>query len=88
MALGYAVSYFKAAEPRAIGFLEISFGVGMAFGPWFGGFVFDFTGSYRWAFIVVFAAFLFSFVTVYKSQAWYRRFQLRTQPPESVLAAS
>lgn len=65
-----------------IGFLEISFGAGMAFGPWFGGFVYDVTGSYRWAFMVVFAAFSFSFLSVYKSLAWHRRVQLRTQALE------
>jgi len=65
-----------------IGFLEISFGAGMAFGPWFGGFVYDFTSSYRWAFIVVFAAFLFSFLSVYKSLAWHRRYQIRRQALE------
>ena len=32
-----------------IGLLEIFFGIGIAFGPWFGGFVYDVTGSYRHA---------------------------------------
>lgn len=62
-----------------LGFLEITFGIGMAFGPWFGGFVYDITGSYRWAFVVGLAAFFLSFLSVYTSLAWRRRFQLRTQ---------
>ena len=34
------------------GFLEVSFGLGSAFGSWIGGYLFDATGSYAWAFTV------------------------------------
>jgi MFS family permease len=39
-----------------LGFLTIGFGLGGAFGSWFGGYVFEWTGSYRAMLIYVFAA--------------------------------
>lgn len=39
------------------GLLEGSVGIGDAFGSWIGGYVFDLTGSYQWAFgVAVLAA--------------------------------
>ena len=40
------------------GFLEISFGLGSAFGSWIGGYLFDATGSYAWSFTVCLVCFM------------------------------
>ncbi|MEE8075135.1 MAG: MFS transporter [Candidatus Binatia bacterium] len=56
-----------------LGFLEISFGMGMAFGPWFGGFIYDITGSYRWAFLFALLTFLTSYLAVYAALSWHYR---------------
>ncbi len=42
------------------GFLEVSFGLGSAFGSWIGGYLFDATGSYAWSFTVCLACFMIS----------------------------
>jgi MFS family permease len=55
------------------GFLEISFGVGMAFGAWFAGYVYDLTGSYRWAFAIGLISFVISYLAVRLSMAWHQR---------------
>lgn len=55
------------------GFLEISFGVGMALGAWLGGFVYDLTGSYRWAFTVGILSFMVSYLSIQLSMAWHQR---------------
>ena len=65
------------------GFLEISFGIGMAFGAWFGGYVYDLTGSYRWAFAVGLTAFVISYLAVRLSMAWHQRDLASPNPPTS-----
>jgi len=65
------------------GFLEISFGIGMAFGAWFGGYVYDLTGSYRWAFAVGLTAFVISYLAVRLSMAWHQRDLASPNPPSS-----
>ena len=55
------------------GFLEISFGVGMALGAWLGGYVYDLTGSYRWAFTVGLLSFVTSYLSIQLSMAWHQR---------------
>ncbi len=55
------------------GFLEISFGLGMALGAWFGGYVYDLTGSYRWAFVVGLISFVISYLSLQLSMAWHQR---------------
>ncbi|HLB89623.1 MAG TPA: MFS transporter, partial [Terriglobales bacterium] len=55
------------------GFLEITFGLGMALGSWSGGTIFDITGSYRWAFVLALACFSLSFLAIQASTAWHRR---------------
>jgi MFS family permease len=55
------------------GFLEIGFGLGMAFGSWAGGIAYDLTGSYRLAFGLALLSFTVSFVAIKSSTAWQRR---------------
>ena len=55
------------------GFLEVSFGIGMALGAWFGGYVYDLSGSYRWAFAVGLASFVLSYLFVRLSMTWHQR---------------
>lgn len=55
------------------GFLEISFGLGSAFGAWFGGYVYDLTGSYRWAFSLGLVTFALSYFAVRASLVWHAR---------------
>lgn len=57
------------------GFLEITFGLGMAIGPWFGGFVHDITGSYHYALILGLVCFALSYLSIYVSMVWQRRSQ-------------
>jgi len=59
------------------GFLEISFGLGMAFGSWSGGTIYDLRGTYRWAFALALACFVVSFLAIQASTAWQRT-QART----------
>jgi len=56
-----------------LGFLEITFGIGMALGSWSGGTIFDVTGSYRWAFALAVVCFLVSFLAIYASANWHQR---------------
>lgn len=55
------------------GFLEISFGLGMALGSWSGGVIFDLAGSYRWAFVLALACFVLSFLAIQAGTAWHQR---------------
>jgi len=65
------------------GFLEISFGIGMAFGAWFGGYVYDHTGSYRWAFAIGLMSFVISYFAIRLSMAWHQRDLASSKPPTS-----
>ena len=62
-----------AAVGTIFGFLEISFGLGSAFGAWFGGYVYDLTTSYRWAFALALATFALSYFAVRASLVWQAR---------------
>jgi len=55
------------------GFLEISFGLGSAFGSWIGGYLFDSTGSYAWSFTVCIACFIISGLAIRSCTVWQRR---------------
>jgi MFS family permease len=55
------------------GCLEISFGLGSAFGAWIGGFLFDLTGSYRSAFSVCLSCFAVSAVAIHSALKWQSR---------------
>lgn len=54
------------------GFLEVTFGLGSSFGSWFGGYVYDLTGSYRWAFALGLVTFILSYLCVQLTFAWHR----------------
>jgi MFS family permease len=52
------------------GFLEISFGLGSAFGSWIGGYLFDVTGSYAWSFTVCLICFIISGLAIRTCVHW------------------
>ena len=58
---------------KILGWLEITFGIGVAFGPWFGGYAYDVAGSYQTAWIVGMAAFATTYVSIRASMMWQRR---------------
>ena len=53
------------------GFLEISFGLGSAFGSWIGGYLFDATGSYAWALAVCLVCFMISGLAIHACVRWH-----------------
>lgn len=55
------------------GFLEITFGLGMAIGSWSGGTIFDLTGSYRWAFALSVVCFVVSFLAIQAGATWHEK---------------
>jgi MFS family permease len=55
------------------GFLEISFGLGSAFGAWIGGYLFDVTGSYSWAFALCLVCFGISGLAIHACLKWQAR---------------
>ena len=55
------------------GFLEISFGLGSAFGSWIGGYLFDATGSYAWSFAVCLLCFTISGLAIHACVRWQGR---------------
>ncbi len=55
------------------GFLEISFGLGSAFGSWIGGYLFDATGSYAWSFGVCLVCFIVSGLAIHACVRWHAR---------------
>jgi len=55
------------------GFLEISFGLGSAFGSWIGGYVFDSTGSYAWSFALCLICFIVSGLAIHACVRWHAR---------------
>jgi MFS family permease len=52
------------------GFLEISFGLGSAFGAWIGGYLFDLTGSYSWPFSLCLLCFVISGFAIHVCSKW------------------
>jgi MFS family permease len=55
------------------GFLEISFGLGSAFGSWIGGYLFDTTGSYAWSFALCLVCFIVSGLAIHACVRWQAR---------------
>jgi len=61
------------------GFLEISFGLGSAFGSWIGGYLFDMTGSYAWPFALCLLCFIMSGVAIHTCTRWHTMNQLKME---------
>jgi MFS family permease len=59
------------------GFLEISFGLGSAFGSWIGGYLFDATGSYAWSFTVCLVCFVISGLAIHACVGWHTKNELK-----------
>jgi MFS family permease len=55
------------------GFLEISFGLGSAFGSWIGGYLFDATDSYAWSFALCLVCFIISGLAIHACVRWQAR---------------
>ncbi|MGH7886596.1 MAG: MFS transporter [Candidatus Binatia bacterium] len=55
------------------GFLEISFGLGSAFGSWIGGYLFDVNGSYAWSFTLCLVCFVISGLAIHACMCWHER---------------
>jgi MFS family permease len=55
------------------GFLEISFGLGSAFGSWIGGYLFDANGTYAWSFAVCLLCFTISGLAIHACVRWHAR---------------
>jgi MFS family permease len=55
------------------GFLEISFGLGSAFGSWIGGYLFDVTGTYASSFAVCLLCFTISGLAIHTCVRWHTR---------------
>jgi MFS family permease len=55
------------------GFLEVSFGLGSAFGAWIGGYLFDATGSYAWPFSLCLVCFAVSGLSIHACIRWQAR---------------
>jgi MFS family permease len=68
------------------GFLEISFGLGSAFGAWIGGYLFDLTGSYRWAFSLCLLCFAISGFAIHACLKWQTRHSAQRAASKPALA--
>jgi MFS family permease len=55
------------------GFLEVSFGLGSAFGSWIGGYLFDLTDSYAWSFALCLVCFIVSGLAIHACVRWHAR---------------
>ena len=67
------------------GFLEISFGLGSAFGAWIGGYLFDLTGSYRWPFSLCLICFAISGLAIHGCSKWQTQQMLeRAESSEAI----
>jgi len=61
------------------GFLEISFGLGSAFGSWIGGYLFDVTGSYAWSMTVCLIGFVISGLAIHVCVRWQAKNELKRE---------
>lgn len=56
-----------------VGLLEITFGLGAALGTWFGGFAYDMTGSYQYAWTLELLCLVVIYASIRAALAWRRR---------------
>jgi MFS family permease len=68
------------------GFLEISFGLGSAFGAWIGGYLFDATGSYRWPFSLCLVCFAISGFAIHACSKWHSQQAAERAAPSAAVA--
>jgi MFS family permease len=68
------------------GFLEISFGLGSAFGAWIGGYLFDLTGSYRWPFSLCLVCFAISGLAIHGCSKWQSQQMLERAESSQAIA--
>ena len=58
-----------------VGLLEVTFGLGAALGTWFGGFAYDLTGSYRYAWVLELLCLVVIYASIRAALTWKRRFR-------------
>ena len=58
---------------KILGWLEVTFGLGVAFGSAFGGFAYDVYGSYQYAWVVGLLAFAAAYLSIQVCMVWKRR---------------
>jgi MFS family permease len=68
------------------GFLEISFGLGSALGAWFGGYLFDLTGSYSWPFSICLFCFAISGLAIHVCSKWQSQHALERAAASAAVA--
>ncbi len=64
---------------KILGWLEVTFGIGVALGSWFGGYAFDVTGSYQYAWILGLVSFTVAYLSVQVCIMWKRRSRHETR---------
>ena len=57
-----------------LGLLEVTFGLGAALGTWFGGFAYDLTGSYQYAWVLELLCLAVIYASIRAGLAWKARF--------------
>jgi MFS family permease len=68
------------------GFLEISFGLGSAFGAWIGGYLFDLTGTYSWPFSLCLLCFAVSGFAIHVCLKWQNQQSSESAPSSAAVA--
>ena len=64
---------------KILGWLEVTFGIGVALGSWFGGYAFDVTGSYQNAWVLGLVSFTVAYLSVQACMVWKRRSRHETR---------
>ena len=64
---------------KILGWLEVTFGMGVALGSWFGGHAFDVAGSYQYAWLLGLVSFTVAYLSVQACMMWKRRSRHETR---------
>ncbi len=64
---------------KILGWLEVTFGIGVALGSWFGGYAFDVNGSYQYAWVLGLVSFTVAYLSVQACMVWKRRSRHETR---------